>query len=170
MDKEESSCDKRLQALMLAARRFAKAQMPKGGVIAELHLRPPELFLLFHLRKAGLKAAASDFSGLYPSDLAALMEVTAGHITQLITSLEKQGMVERQVDSGDRRKVAVHLTEGGMKALDEAISTYESAYRGLIERLGTENTDTFIALLEGAIDYFAQRGGNDCACAHGRCD
>ncbi|KAB2377521.1 MarR family winged helix-turn-helix transcriptional regulator [Actinomadura montaniterrae] len=47
------------------------------------------------------------------TELAALEGVTQPAMTQLVSRLEREGLAERRALAGDRRVVAVHLTDGG---------------------------------------------------------
>lgn len=145
--------DPRARALMVASRRFNRLLMPRSERVVALDLRPGEVFLLMNLRKAGREP------GLQPSELAARLEVTAGHITQLITSLEGAGLVMRSRDPEDRRAVRVGLTDEGRKVMDSIRETWAEAFAGLIDELGAEDCDRLISLLDKASDYFCRRGG-----------
>jgi DNA-binding MarR family transcriptional regulator len=102
---DSADIDPQIQALVIAARRFAKAQVPMMGLIADLGLRPPEIILLYSLGRARHEAPEGASAGVNPSDLAMRMGVTPGHVTQVLTSLERAGMVAREADPADRRRV-----------------------------------------------------------------
>jgi DNA-binding MarR family transcriptional regulator len=51
------------------------------------------------------------------TELAAFEGVTQPAMTQLVSRLEREGMAERRALPGDRRVVAVHLTEAGRAEL-----------------------------------------------------
>lgn len=53
------------------------------------------------------------------SDLAQAEQVQLPTISRLITSLEHEGLVQREIDSTDRRVVRVHATPEGKRVLDE---------------------------------------------------
>lgn len=52
------------------------------------------------------------------TELTAHEQVTQSGITQLVTRLERDGLVERRPDPGDGRVVLVHITERGAKVID----------------------------------------------------
>jgi DNA-binding MarR family transcriptional regulator len=150
--------DNPARALMLAAHRFSRLHLPRPELLAAFDLRPSEVFLLIHLRKADGE------SGLKPSDLAARLEVTPGNITQMISSLEARGMVMREQDPDDRRIVRARLTEKGRSALEKARETMIKAFTGLRAHLGAEDCDRLTALLSRASDYLAKLYGTDRGC------
>jgi DNA-binding MarR family transcriptional regulator len=156
--------DPRLQALIVASRRFAKTLVPRTGVFCNMKLRPPEVHLLFLLHFAEKKHPGGEGLGIQPSVLAERMGVTAGNITQIITPLEGSGLVVRQGDAGDRRKVAVSLTPKGREALDAASRAYEEAYDGLMRDIGAEECEQFTRLLNKAADFFQGRMDPSSSC------
>lgn len=52
------------------------------------------------------------------TDLTANEQVTQSAITQLVTRLERDGLVERRSDPNDGRVVLVHITEKGTHIID----------------------------------------------------
>jgi DNA-binding MarR family transcriptional regulator len=122
-----------------------------------MRLRPPEVHLLFLLHFSEKKDLGGEARGIQPSVLAERMGVTAGNITQIITPLESSGLVARQTDPGDRRKVSVSLTPKGREALDTATRAYEETYSGLIRDLGAEECEQLTRLLNKAADFFQGR-------------
>ncbi|GAA0356449.1 MarR family winged helix-turn-helix transcriptional regulator [Bacillus horti] len=67
----------------------------------------------------------SPSEGMKVSELSALMCVTSPFVTQLLTSMEENGLITRENDKNDRRIVRVFLTEQGTQtALDIQKSMY----------------------------------------------
>ncbi|SFE38386.1 MarR family protein [Paenibacillus algorifonticola] len=52
------------------------------------------------------------------NELIATEQVTQSAITQLVTRLERDGLVERRSDPTDGRAVLVHITSQGAKVID----------------------------------------------------
>jgi DNA-binding MarR family transcriptional regulator len=59
-----------------------------------------------------------------PSELAAVCGVTRATITGLVDSLERDGMVTREMSPADRRMMPVRLTDEGRAFLDKAMPDY----------------------------------------------
>jgi DNA-binding MarR family transcriptional regulator len=59
-----------------------------------------------------------------PSALAEKAGVTRATMTGLIDGLERDGLVERLLDSRDRRSVSVRLTAAGQSRLDQVMPDY----------------------------------------------
>ena len=68
-----------------------------------------------------------------PSQLAETLHLDSSTVTGILSRLEDKKLIERTFNTGDRRKVIVHLTEEG-KALEKPVSD-------IIERLNFELTE-----------------------------
>lgn len=76
----------------------------------------------------------ADVDGLSQTELARRLLVTKGNVGGLIDRLERDGLVERQHDPGDRRSYCLHLTEAGRQAFEAAAPELEAL---LAEQFGT---------------------------------
>ncbi|HLC06005.1 MAG TPA: MarR family transcriptional regulator [Anaerolineales bacterium] len=77
------------------------------------------------------------------------LSLTTGAVTNLIDRLEGRGLVERQRDQKDRRKVIVSVNEGNLQAGE---SPYVSIGKGFARQLATYST----AELEFLVSYHEQ--------------
>ncbi|TWP34678.1 MarR family winged helix-turn-helix transcriptional regulator [Leekyejoonella antrihumi] len=57
-------------------------------------------------------------------ELAEVGLITSGGLTQRIDRLERDGLVERTKEPGDRRKVFIQLTDSGRKLIDEVLQAH----------------------------------------------
>lgn len=64
--------------------------------------------------------------GLLMSELSRRMMVTGGNVTAIVDQLEKEQLVQRQPQPGDRRAFAVHLTPAGREAFGAMARAHES--------------------------------------------
>jgi len=149
--------------LMMAVRRFNRLAMPKTGIFSTLEMKPGEIFLMMHLKKV------KDPEGLKPSELAEKLGVSAGNVTQLITSLEARGLVQRSHDAHDRRVIRIRVTETGAQAMQEAHDAMASKFAGLIEHIGPDDCERLTVLLDKASDYFSSQYGSDSREGSGLC-
>jgi DNA-binding MarR family transcriptional regulator len=76
-----------------------------------------DLDVLTALRRRGSDHTAA------PSELARLVQLTSGGMTNRLDRLEKLGLVRRQPDARDRRGVVVELTADGVALADRAFGT-----------------------------------------------
>lgn len=59
--------------------------------------------------------------------LGAKVMLTSGSITSLVDRLVRKGLLERRVDTADRRSRTVHLTPAGRKLIGCAFANHEAA-------------------------------------------
>jgi DNA-binding MarR family transcriptional regulator len=72
-------------------------------------------------------------SGLRMSELSKRLMVSGGNITGITDQLEREGLVVRMLDLGDRRAITVKLTSVGVKRFREVAASHE---QWIIELLG----------------------------------
>ncbi|MDR7001721.1 MarR family transcriptional regulator [Neobacillus niacini] len=97
-----------------------------------------------HNKKADMKV----------SEISQKLHVTPPTITQIINTLEKDGLVERKIDPDDRRAVKINLTSNGERAVIEARRAFFESFSGLIDHLGEEDIEKLAELLSKVMDYF----------------
>jgi DNA-binding MarR family transcriptional regulator len=132
--------------------------MPRIPGLSAWDLKPGEIFLMAYLQhgEAG--------TGFKPSELASRLDVSPGHVTQLITSLEARGLVARAMDAADRRAVRVRLTAAGETAMAAGRAAFAEAFTGLIEHLGPEEAERLTGLLDKSADFFQRKYGSEPGC------
>lgn len=93
-----------LRALVERVGAVMRGMHPNEGFqFAGSAVRPPHVRILFYL--------AARPEGVCVKDLAEILGVTPGAVTQFIDALVEKGLVERKEDSGDRRLLRMKLTE-----------------------------------------------------------
>lgn len=94
-----------------------------------------------------------------PSDLAHGVGVTKATMTGLLDGLERDGLVQRQGDTGDRRKKCLRITDKGLELLQRVIPEYCRRTTRFAAQLSPEEWATLGALLarlQDGIDLFEQ--------------
>ena len=114
-------------------------------------LKPSPLMVMMHLLRA---AKQGNPDGLRVSEIAASMGISVPGVTQIITGLEKEKYVRREMDPEDRRAVLVSLTDTGRRIMKPAFQQIEENFFGLIDRLGEENSRILVKLLIEVEEYF----------------
>lgn len=115
-----------------------------------------EIRVLFCVKK-GMKSGASEIK---VSEISKLLLVTSPTVTQLLNSLEANGLIERHIDPLDRRSVGVRLTKKGEDVTRQAQEALVSSLQGLIEFLGEEESNQLVESLSKVFCYFNQREAN----------
>jgi DNA-binding MarR family transcriptional regulator len=75
------------------------------------------------------------------------MMVTGGNVTSIVDQLEKEQLVQRQPQPGDRRAYAVHLTPAGREAFAAMASAHESWVVELLSPLPAQQQEQLHQLL-----------------------
>jgi len=84
--------------------------------------------------------------GVAPSQIADKLQILRQTMTNIVDSLEKQGLVEREADPHDRRRIQVRLLPAGLE-LGEKLIRIEEDYAERIHRYITdEERATFYCL------------------------
>ena len=85
--------------------------------------------------------------GLKMSELSRLMMVTNGNITGITDQLEKDGLVERMKDDGDRRSSLIRLTMKGRRYHRRMQRAHETWIQSLLGGLAPAARNTLFDLL-----------------------
>ena len=80
-------------------------------------------------------------------ELSRRMMVTGGNVTSIVDQLEKEQLVQRQPQPGDRRAYAVHLTPAGREAFSSMAIAHESWIVELLSPLATQQQEQLFQLL-----------------------
>jgi DNA-binding MarR family transcriptional regulator len=82
-----------------------------------------------------------------PADIAEKAGVTRATITGLIDTLERDGLVTRKHDSGDRRMMLIHLTPKGHAALERILPAHFKQMAAQMAPLSENERKTLVRLL-----------------------
>jgi len=105
-----------------------------------------------HVLRGIAESASCPGRSVCVSDIQGSLCMTMPAVSQLLSSLEKKGYVAREIDRGDRRRVAVSLTQPGREILTRTSAYTNRIYARTIDRFGEENTRQLIALLDHLAD------------------
>lgn len=136
-----------IRSLVNTFEKFAKADWHKQSVYG---IKPSEVKVLLRIKDISLQ----NDHGVTISDISKSLLVTSPTVTQMIKSLNKNGYVERAVDTNDRRVADIKLTAKGEDIVKQVRKRKAAAYSGLIETLGKEQSESLILLLNQVYDYF----------------
>jgi DNA-binding MarR family transcriptional regulator len=104
------------------------------------------------LAKLGVLRPLAEASEPLPlSELANLQHCVRSNITQLMDRLEKEGLVRRRADPGDRRSVLAALTPAGQRAYTKALRALVEEQRAIARSLSAGDTER----LKGALRSLA---------------
>jgi len=121
------------------------------------NLNPSEFFVLHKIAHHTLKANDERLAAISPSDISHDLRVSSPTVTQHITSLETKGLIIREMDKHDRRKIRITLTAEGEACLKDAKQAVMETFDGLVAHLGVDQSQQLIVLLNKSTDYFSGR-------------
>jgi DNA-binding MarR family transcriptional regulator len=82
-----------------------------------------------------------------PAELADMAGVTRATITGLVDTLERDGIVTRRHDSGDRRMMVIHLTPKGIATVREILPGHFKQMAAQMASLSVPERKTLVRLL-----------------------
>lgn len=118
--------------------------------------KPSEIRMLFCIKR-GMRPGATEMK---VSEISKLLHVTSPTVTQVLKGLEGNGLIERRIDSVDRRAVGIRLTEKGEEVTRQAMCSLASKLQGLIDYLGEEESNQLIEQLSKVFRYFSEQEAN----------
>lgn len=86
--------------------------------------------------------------GVMISKLSDLLQISRPTASQMITTLEEKGYVDRIACATDRRIVYICLTEKGQMVFSTKMAIYSGFLTEIIEKVGREEIDQLISLCE----------------------
>lgn len=103
---------------------------------------------------AALRRAGPPYA-LTPTELYRSLLLSSGAMTNRIDRLEQRGLVARERDPADRRRILVRLTDAGRELIDAAMDGHVGALdEQLSEALGAREREELAHLLRRALLHF----------------
>ena len=85
-------------------------------------------------------------------NIAYIIQKDKNSVTQFIDNLEKKGLVQRVVDTSDRRVNNITLTAEGMAMKDNTKAVAINAVNNILEGISEEELQAFVRVLNHACD------------------
>ena len=82
-----------------------------------------------------------------PSEMSMIANTSKARITAELNSLEKKGLVTREIDTNNRRRVLVHLTTEGKKVAREHHKHIMQETEELLSKLGEKDAKAYIRII-----------------------
>ncbi|WP_067933099.1 MarR family winged helix-turn-helix transcriptional regulator [Alicyclobacillus kakegawensis] len=86
------------------------------------------------------------------SDLARVVGLSPGAVTQVCDELVKSGFVDRTRSEEDRRVVYIAITNQGKQKLEHIRSVRIQKWRSILEQLGPDDAATLLRILQRVVD------------------
>lgn len=88
--------------------------------------------------------------GVTMSELSRLLLVSNGNATAVVDRLEADGMVRREAEDGDRRRIRVRLTPAGLEAFETMALGHEAEVDAIFGQLSETDLDALRDILSRA--------------------
>ncbi|MDO5475807.1 MAG: MarR family winged helix-turn-helix transcriptional regulator [Eubacteriales bacterium] len=92
-------------------------------------------------------------------ELAGRLGITSGRIANILSSLDRKKFIERHRSSKDRRQINVVLTDAGAAHIQKVYDSARESHIVLLSRMGSEDAEDFIRLMNKAIRTAAEITG-----------
>ncbi|MNO41031.1 Transcriptional repressor MprA [compost metagenome] len=112
---------------------------------------PRAEFLTMFVINASMKKAEEEKEaspGVMVSKLSELLQISRPTASQMISSMEDKGYVERVMSTSDRRVIYIYLTEKGQTVLQINLARYSNILNEIIEKVGRKEIDQLIFLCD----------------------
>ena len=104
------------------------------------------------LMKAIVDNAIDSDENVNISDIQGYLFVTKGAISQMLGSLEKKGLISREINKKNRRKLIITLTPAGEELLRKLEGKLELLLSAIIAQVGTDNALQAISVINNFAD------------------
>ena len=84
---------------------------------------------------------------VYAVDIQDRLSASKASISGMLASLEKKGFIRREIETENRRKIALSLTEDGKRELEAYKEPFNELIVAILEELGYDNSYALIGLL-----------------------
>lgn len=132
--------DNRSTSALIALRRILRVtELNSRKLARQSELTASQLLLLQYVAQQGQAL---------PSAIARAIELKQATITVLLNQLEDSGLITRERDTEDRRRIWVRLTPGGHKVLEQSPDLLQSRFEHGFEQLEDWEQSMIITTLE----------------------
>ncbi len=85
-------------------------------------------------------------------ELSDILDASSARVAAVLRSLEGKGYIARSIDSRDRRKVLVHITEAGEKLIQIRNRELDQYFAQIVDELGEEDAREGLRILDRIIE------------------
>jgi len=97
-----------------------------------------------------------------PSEISGAMDISSARVAAVLNSLEGKGLVTREIDRNDRRRILVKLTPAGREQAEEYDRMSLSSAAHMLELLGEEDAKELLRILKKLADAARECPCTDC--------
>lgn len=109
-----------------------------------------------HGESFAMRYLAHQEGSVLPGEISKIMGISSARVAAALNSLERKGLITRQIDTGDRRRILVHLTPEGKALAEEQQQEILENISGLLSRLGENDAKEYVRIT-GRLAEFASK-------------
>ncbi len=94
-----------------------------------------------------LQHIANNDCDVVPGDISNAMGVSSARMATVLNGLENKGLITRHIDSSDRRRTILRLTQAGTEEADNCTSRMVESTAKMLEYLGENDAKEYIRIL-----------------------
>ena len=87
-----------------------------------------------------------------PSDISNAMGITSARIAAALNSLEGKGLILRRIDTEDRRRILIDLTDAGREQVQKHYQMIMSYTTNMLKYLGEDDAKEYIRIMKKLVD------------------
>ena len=91
-------------------------------------------------------------SAVLPGEIGSEMCVSSARIATALNSLEKKGLITRQIDPNDRRKILVCITQKGKELAKRHKNGIINVVKSILEQLGEHDAKEYVRILDRIVN------------------
>ena len=99
-----------------------------------------------------------DRDGVVPGQISEALGITSARVAAALNSLEDKGLVTREIDSADRRRIIVNLTSKGRKLAEEQWKRHMEQIRDVLMMLGEQDAKEYVRILGKLAEILSDKG------------
>lgn len=96
-----------------------------------------------------------------PSEISTALLLSNARIAMALNALEKKHLVTREIDSLDRRKIIVRITEDGKDLVESSKNTFKEDLKQIYDHLGESDAKEFLRLMKKVNEIVAAHKAKD---------
>ncbi|MDR3072763.1 MAG: MarR family transcriptional regulator [Clostridiales Family XIII bacterium] len=93
-----------------------------------------------------------------PKEISEAMGTSSARTASLLSKLESKGLIERQMDAVDRRRIQVQITKEGKKKIQNMHHQMKQEVARVLEKMGENDAQEFVRLQGDFVRYLNESG------------
>jgi DNA-binding MarR family transcriptional regulator len=93
---------------------------------------------------------------IHPSDLRERTLISSARVASILGALERKGLITRAIDTEDRRRILVSMTDAGHRQAEAEIQVMRTEFAAVFEEMGPQDTEEFIRLFGRLFEIYVR--------------